>query len=140
MGTLAELFESGQHKAKKGLFNNLVLITRLDGKVGEAEMQLLARIARSLSLTPEQVRQVIEHPDEYPMIPPSDHTERCERLILFIQMAYVDGNIAPEEEAMIEKCGIGLGFTEEELDRIRPTIISSVKAGKDFEDILKLIC
>lgn len=140
MGTLAELFESGQHKSKKGLFNNLVLLTRIDGKVGESEMQLLARIARSLSLTPEQVRQIIEHPDEYPTIPPSDHTERCERLILFMQMAYVDGIITPEEESMVEKCGISLGFTDEELDSIRPTIISSLKAGKDLEEILKLIC
>jgi len=44
MGTIAQIFESGKQSANKGLFNNLVMLARVDGKVDEAEAQLLDRI------------------------------------------------------------------------------------------------
>lgn len=139
MGTIAQIFESGEHSAKKGLFNNLVMLARVDGKVDESELKLLSRIAKKLSLTPEQVTEILENPDDYPMIPPVSRLERCERFIQFIEMTNVDGHIDPIEERLINKYGIALGFTQKEVDEVEPIVIDNVKAKKDAEEIIAMI-
>ena len=89
MGTIAQLFESGKKSADKGLFNNLIMLARVDGKIDDAEVKLLTRIAKRLSLTNEQVSEIIENPNSYPMVPPVSKEERYERFILFIKWLWL---------------------------------------------------
>lgn len=139
MGTIAQIFESGQQSAKKGMFNNLVMIARVDGKVDDSEMQLLARIAKNLSLTAEQVKEIIEHPDDYPMIPPVSREERCERFIQFVKMMNVDGEISESEVVLVGKYGIALGFTNEEINKIESLVVEQVIAHAPEDEIIKSI-
>ncbi len=136
MGTIAQLFESGEHSSKKGMFNNLVMIARVDGKIDNDEIDLLNRFAERLSLTSEQVKEIIENPNSYPMIPPVNKRERLERFVQFVQMTNVDGVIDPKEEALIGKYGIALGIDSEKLENIEQTVINDVKAGASMDDIL----
>jgi uncharacterized tellurite resistance protein B-like protein len=139
MGTIAQIFESGEHSSKKGMFNNLVMLARVDGKVDDSEIELLGRIAKKLSLTAEQVKEIIEHPDEYPMIPPVTREERCERFVQFVNMMNVDGEISRSEVVLVAKYGIALGFTDEEVSTIEPAVIEAVVAGTSDDEIIKSI-
>lgn len=139
MGTIAQIFESGQHSSKKGLFNNLVMLARVDGKVDSTEIELLSRFAKKLSLTAEQVKEIIEHPDEYPMIPPVSREDRCERFLQFVKMMNVDGKISEREIHLVAKYGIELGFENEEVQLLEPRIIAKVIAGESDEQILSEI-
>tara|TARA_B110000285_G_scaffold166292_1_gene185810 strand:+ start:14722 stop:15144 length:423 start_codon:yes stop_codon:yes gene_type:complete len=136
MGTIAQLFESGKKAADKGLFNNLVMLARVDGEIDDAEVKLLTRIAKRLSLTKEQVTEIIEHPNSYPMVPPSSKEDRYERFILFIQMVVVDGDADIEEEKLVTKYGVSLGFTEGQLEDLEPKILKLAKAGIIRSEIL----
>ena len=138
MGTIAQQFESGEQSSKKGLFNNLVMLARIDGKVEQSELNLLGRIASRLSLTEEQVNKIIEHPDAYPMIPPSTKEDRYERFIQFVEMICIDGVVDPTEEFLANKYGLALGFTSEEITKIEAEIIEHIKAGKERSEILDL--
>ena len=138
MGTIAQQFESGEQSSKKGLFNNLVMLARIDGKVEQSELNLLGRIALRLSLTEEQVNEIIEHPDAYPMIPPSTKEDRYERFIQFVEMICIDGVVDPTEEFLANKYGLALGFTSEEITKIEAEIIEHIKAGKERSEILDL--
>ena len=51
MASIASHFESGKQSSNKSHFRNLVMLARVDGKVGEEELGLLNRIASRLSLT-----------------------------------------------------------------------------------------
>ncbi|MFT5779060.1 MAG: putative tellurite resistance protein B-like protein [Crocinitomicaceae bacterium] len=137
MGTIAQLFESGEQSADKGHFNNLVMLARVDGTVDETEINLLSRIAKRLSLTSEQVQEIIEHSDNYPMIPPVAKEERYERLIQFVQMMFVDGEVDPAEERLVHKYGIALGMREEEINEKYPIILSKVREGISRDEILE---
>ncbi len=139
MGTIARLFDSGEKRADKGYFNNLVMLARVDGKVDAAELNLLTRIATRLGLTSEQVKEIIEHSDHYPMIPPVSREERYERFIQFVKMIYVDGTIDPSEEKLVSKYGTALGFTEDRINEKYPVILEKVKAGISRQDILEQI-
>ncbi|MBL1278871.1 MAG: TerB family tellurite resistance protein [Fluviicola sp.] len=137
MGTIAQLFESGKQSSDKGLFKNLVMLARVDGKIDDAEVKLLARTAKRLSLTSEQVAEIIGHPDSYPMTPPISKEERYERFIDFIQMVVVDGIVDPAEEQLVAKYGIALGFSSEQIEECEPVIMQCAMDGCGKEEILR---
>lgn len=136
MSSLAQLFESGEQSRQKGHFRNLVLLTRLDGTVSESEMQLLKRIANRLSLTNEQVEDIINNPEDFPTIPPATREERYERFIQLIQFLVVDGQSDKKEEAMVRRLGIELGFTPERIDEKFPIILEHLRNGMTREEVL----
>lgn len=136
MGTIAQLFESGERSADKGYFNNLVMLARVDGKIDTSEVNLLSRIATRLGLTSEQVKEIIAHSDQYPMVPPVSREERYERFIQFIKMVNVDGVVDPAEEKLVSKYGTALGFTDERIEEKYPIILEKVQAGISRQDIL----
>ncbi len=137
MGTIAHAYESGGQKAKEGLFSNLVTLARVDGKVDETEVALLEKIARRLSLTPEVAKEIMKHPDEYPMIPPVEKEERFERLIQFIQMTFIDGVVDESEQRLVARYGIALGFEDDDAHVHSETILRLIKEGQSEEAILK---
>lgn len=139
MGTIAQLFESGKQSADKGHFKNLVMLARVDGTVDETESKLLARIAERLSLTDEQVAEIMDNSGSYPMIPPVSKEERYERFIQFIQMICVDGAVDPTEDKLVHKYGIALGMTEADINEKYPLVLRKVKAGESRGDILQKV-
>ncbi|MEJ6582422.1 MAG: hypothetical protein QNL61_01335 [Crocinitomicaceae bacterium] len=138
MGTIAEQFESGAKKASKGHFNNLIMLARVDGKIDIEEKGLLGRIASRLSLTDDQVQEILDHPENYPMIPPSNKEERFERFIQFVQMMLVDGHVVPSEEKLIGKYGIALGFVESEIPVHEAKIVKHLNEGLTRHEVLDL--
>ncbi len=139
MGTIAQLFESGEQSADKGYFNNLVMLARVDGKVDDSEVKLLTRIATRLGLTAEQVKEIIEHSDQYPMVPPVSREERYERFIQFVKMIYVDGEVDETEEKLVSKYGTALGMSDERISEKYPVILEKVKSGVSRQEILEQI-
>lgn len=139
MGTIAHAYGSGGQSAKEGIFSNLVQLARVDGKVDPEEAALLVSIAQRLSLTPEQAREIMNHPDEYPMIPPVEKEDRFERMIQFVQMTRVDGEVSPEEIAMMTRYGVALGFDEKHIEEIENDILTKLQDGLSPEEVLKTL-
>jgi uncharacterized tellurite resistance protein B-like protein len=139
MGTIAHRFETGEQSSQKGHFRNLIMLARIDGKMAEEEKALLARMARKLSITDEQVKEILDDSNNYPMIPPISREERYERFIQLIQMIVVDGEVSEKEDLLVHRFGIALGFTQERMDEKYPVILEKVKNGISREDILDSI-
>ena len=136
MGTIAQLFETGEQSALKGHFQNLVMLARVDGLIDATEQALLTKIANRLSLSDEQTKSICEDVDSYPSFPPISKEERFERLIQLIEMVMVDGGIDSSESDLIFKFSISLGFVEGDFSVIKDKIISELKAGMSREDVL----
>ena len=139
MSSIAHLFESGEQSRQKGHFLNLVLLARVDGTVSGQENQLLQRVARRLSLTDEQIAEILENPQDYPMIPPVSREERYERFIQLIQLLVADGQSDREEEAMVKKLGVALGFTADKIDEKFPIILEHLRKGMTREDVIQSV-
>lgn len=139
MGTLAQLFESGEQTSKKGHFRNLVLLARLDGSIADTERNFLNRMASRLSLTEEQVKEILSDPMAYPVVPPISLEERCERLIALVEMSNIDGVIASEELSLINRLAIALGLTDVFIGENLPVIIEKVKNNMDRNEILEVL-
>lgn len=139
MGTLSQLFETGEQTSQKGHFRNLVLIARYDGVILEKERLLLNKIAQKLSLTNDQVKEIIEDPDSYPVIPAYSKEERYERYIQLLEIALIDGIMSAEENNFVKRLGISLGFSEETIELKTKIIIDKLNSGLDREQILEKI-
>ncbi|MDX2361095.1 MAG: hypothetical protein QNK23_09830 [Crocinitomicaceae bacterium] len=137
MSTITHAYNSGGQNAKEGLFSNLVTLSRADGHVDAVEAAMLERVALRLSLTPEQAKDIIKHPEEYPMTPPVSKEERFERLIQFASMAFADGVIDESEEKLIGRFGVALGFDFDDVKTHLVTIIEQMKANTPKDEILK---
>lgn len=136
MGTISQLFETGEQSALKGHFLNLVMLARVDGKIEPTEKKLLERLAVRLSLTNEQVKSICDDEENYPLMPPVSKEERIERFIQLIQMILIDGEMSSEETQLIYKYGIALGFHSEEVKKNNEKIVSKLKEGQSREEIL----
>jgi uncharacterized tellurite resistance protein B-like protein len=139
MGTLAQQFESGQQSSEKGHFRNLVLIARFDGKIEDSERALLMRIAQRLSLTDEQVKEIFDHSENYPIIPPYSREERYERYIQLLQMALSDGKMDSAQENFVRKLGVSLGFSSETITEKTNVIIDKLRGGMTRDEVLENI-
>jgi len=139
MGTIAHRFESGEQSSQKGHFRNLIMLARVDGAMDEEEKTLLNKLARKLSITDEQVKEILDDSNNYPMIPPISREERYERFIQLIQMIAVDGEVSEKEDLLAHRYGFALGFTQETIDEKYPVILEKVNAGMSREDILDSI-
>jgi uncharacterized tellurite resistance protein B-like protein len=139
MNNIANLFESGEQSRQKGHFMNLVMLARIDGTISRLENQLLQRIARRLSLTDEQVKEIIDHPEDYPMIPPVSREERYERFIQLIQLLVADGQSDQDEERLVKRYGVALGFTPARIDEKFPIILEHLRKGMTRESVLEAV-
>jgi hypothetical protein len=139
MSSIAHLFESGEQARQKGHFLNLVLLARIDGTISQQENQLLKRVAQRLSLTDEQVKEIMDNPDDYPMIPPVSREERYERFIQLIQLLVADGISDSGEELMVKRLGVALGFTPDRIDEKFPIIIEHLRKGMTRESVLEAV-
>ncbi len=139
MGTIAELFESEERKNDKGLFNVLVMLARVDGKIDDNELKLLTKIARRLSLTSEQVEEIISHPDRYPITPPISKEERYERFLSLVEMVVADGAIDDKEMKLIDKYGVSMGLDDEEIKKLFEKASNMFAEGKTKGEILDVL-
>ncbi|ASS47823.1 MAG: hypothetical protein A3D31_18645 [Candidatus Fluviicola riflensis] len=139
MSSIAHLFESGEQSRQKGHFLNLVMLARVDGIISYQENQLLKRVAQRLSLTEEQVQEIIDNPQDYPMIPPATREERYERFIQLIQVLVADGVSDLKEEQMVKRLGVELGFTPKRIDEKFPIIIEHLRKGMTRESVLEAV-
>lgn len=139
MNSIAHLFESGEQSRNVGHYRNLVLLARIDGNVSNLEQQLLNRIARRLSLTNEQVAEICNNPDDYPMIPPATREERYERFIQLIQLIIADGVVDKNEIVLVKKLGVALGFTPTKIEEKFPLILEHLRKGMTRDEVFSAI-
>lgn len=135
--SIAEIFESGEKKQDKGHFRNLVLLARADGNISDDEQSLLNKIGNRLSLTPAQIEDICDNPERYPITPPSGKEERIERFVQLCEMVTADGEVAPNEQKVIRRIAVALGFNDDDFDTIFEQVINAFQSGKTRIQILE---
>ncbi|MBD3638796.1 MAG: hypothetical protein HUJ25_15690 [Crocinitomicaceae bacterium] len=134
--SISELFEHGERKQDKGHYRNLLLIANSDGELSSLEEHLLQDIGRDLGLTNEQLADIRNNPDKYPVTPPASRTERFEQMVNLIQMVQADGKVEPAEMKVLERVAIAIGYNDiEEVDV--ESVVALIVRGEDTEVIIE---
>src|SRR5690606_34489084 len=134
--SISDLFEHGERKQDKGHFRNLVLMAHADGELSPKEDALLQDIGKELGLTQEQISDIKNNPEKYPIIPPASRTERFEQIIHLIQMVHADGKIDDAEMDILGKKAVAIGYSDiEEVDV--ESILALIMRGEDVDVIIE---
>lgn len=133
--SIEELFETGERKQDRSHFRNMVLIAKADGVISPEERDLLHKMGQNLSLSEEQVTEIIKHPSKLSIVPPVSREERFEQMIELVRMVQIDGKIDEKEMSVLERVAVGIGYSDLE-DVDVESILAMIIRGEDTETIL----
>jgi uncharacterized tellurite resistance protein B-like protein len=132
--SISDAYQGGQQKMNISHIENLVEVALADGKIVEEERELLEKFAKRLSISNEDLKEIIKNIGKHPINPPVDREDRYKRFYRLIQMMLSDGIIGEKQDLLIHKFAIGLGYSEERTEEIYDQTIEFVKNKVDFED------
>ena len=108
--SIGELYETGGRKKDRSHFRNMIHIAKADGNVSEEEHKLLHKMGHRIGLDEDQINEIIENPRLVAIQPPANRTERYEQIIDLIRMVQSDGKIGKEEEDVLARVAVGIGY------------------------------
>lgn len=137
--SLLDLFTSGEHKHAKTYFAALVKLAFADGILEKEELNFLKKMSVKLGIEDDEFTKILKNPDKYPLDPPMDYNDRIEQLYNFTGMIYASHEIKPEEEAVIEKLAVNLGFPVKNARAITHKAVELLNHKTKFDDFSREI-
>ena len=134
--SIEKLFETGERRQDRSHLRNMVAIAKADGVITDEERELLYEIGRKISLSDEQIKSIINSPEDLAITPPVSGDERFEQIVELIQMVQVDGKIDEKETNLLEKVAVGIGYKD--LDEVDvESILALIIRGEDTDTIIE---
>ena len=137
--SISDAFLGGEQQRNESHLENLVEVALTDGKIVEEERELLEKFAKRLSISNEDLEEIIKNIGKHPINPPVDKEDRYKRFFRLIQMMLSDGIIGEKQDLLIHKFAIGLGYSEERTEELYQQTIDFVKNKVNFEEALEKV-
>ncbi|MCI9844172.1 TerB family tellurite resistance protein [Flavobacterium pectinovorum] len=131
--SFSDLFDSEFKQRNKGHFSAIVRVALADGIVLPEEKSFLDKLASRLEISETEYEEILEDPLKYPINPPYLHVQRLERLYDLTRMVHVDHHLEDQQEVMLRKLGIALGFTPSNVNYIIAKALSLVDKKVDAD-------
>ncbi len=132
--SILDLFDSGFRERNQDHFAAIVRVAMSDGVITEAEKAFLDRLARKLDISEEEYKKTLKDFMSHPINPPSNYDRRLERLYDLARMVYADDELGERQTAMLERLGVGLGFTPSNISYVVHKALKLVHAGVDEDN------
>ncbi|MGY5849157.1 TerB family tellurite resistance protein [Salegentibacter sp. F14] len=137
--SISDLFGSGEHLRNINHFACIVNLASVDGEINEQEEVLLKRFAGKLDITESEYKSVVRNPEEFPVNSYNSVEQRLERLHDLFKIIFADSHIDREEEELIKRYAIGLGFSGKASETIIKRSIQIFSGQINFEDYRLLL-
>ena len=131
--SFSDLFDSGFKKRNEDHFASIVRVAMDDGIISEEEKKFLDRLARNLDISEGDYKIILKDYQSHPINPPTSYDSRLERLYDLARMVYVDHIKGSQEEVLLRKIGVGLGFNPENVKYVVDKALILVGNGVDLE-------
>jgi uncharacterized tellurite resistance protein B-like protein len=133
-----EHFDHPERKQDKEHFIHLIQMANADGKIDDAELEMLSRMGNNLGLTKPEIDDLLASNNQSAYIPPYELSKRFDQLYDVIKMVYADGVIDDNEMRLASRLAMKSGFAEEEIPLLLSVLIEGIKKGDDEEDLFTL--
>lgn len=132
-------YESSDHRNNRAHFSAIVHIALSDGEINEKEKTALLRIAAKLGISDEEYDSILKDPSSFSINPCATREERLQHIYDLFKIIYADHYIDAQEELLIRKYAIGLGFASEMAKTLVKDSIQIFGGGLSFEDYQYLL-
>ena len=131
--SFSDLFDSEFKQRNKGHFSSIVRLALADGVFAPEERAFLDKLAIRLEISAAEYEEILENPTKYPINPPYLNAKRIERLYDLARMVNIDHQLGDNQELMLHKLCLGLGFTTENVHNVvtRALALADQKADLD---------
>lgn len=134
-----DLFDSGFTKRNQDHFAAIVRVAMSDGVITDGERAFLHRLAARLNISEEEYKIILKDYKSHEVNPPSSYDKRLERLYDLARMVYADHVLGEKQTAMLERLGIGLGFSTGNIAYVVDKALKLVNAGVDKDNFINEI-
>ena len=131
--SFSDLFDSEFKQRNKGHFSAIVRVALADGKTNSVEKAFLDKLADHLEISSSEYEEILENPLKYPINPPYLYTQRLERLYDIARMVHVNHHLGDDQEMLLQKLGLALGFTPGNVNYIVAKALSLVDKKVDLD-------
>ncbi|MDH7447497.1 tellurite resistance TerB family protein [Aquimarina sp. 2201CG14-23] len=137
--SISDLFDSGFQKRNQDHFAAIVKVAMSDGVITDGEKAFLDRLARNLDISEEHYKEILKNYQSHPINPPTSYDRRLERLYDLSRMVYVDHIEGNAELVILEKLGVGLGFSPDNVKYVIDKALKLVRKGVDSDTFVEEI-
>ena len=131
--SFSDLFDSEFKQRNKGHFSSIVRLALADGVFAPEERAFLDKLAIRLEISAAEYEEILENPTKYPINPPYLNAKRIERLYDLARMVNVDHQLGDNQELMLHKLCLGLGFTTENAHNVVTRALALADQKADLE-------
>lgn len=132
--SISDLYSSGFQKRNQSHFAAIVRVAMSDDVITDEEKAFLDRMARNLDVSESDYKEILKDYKSHPVNPPTMYNERLERLYDLSRMVYADHELGPKQTVILERLGIGLGFSPENVAYVVHKALMLVSKGVDVDD------
>lgn len=137
--SIADFFDSGFQKRNQDHFAAIVRVAMSDGVITDDEKAFLDRLARKLSISDGDYKEILKDYQSHPVNPPSSYDRRLERLYDLARMVYADHELGERQISMLERLAVGLGFSPANVNYVVDKALKLVHAGVDEDNFIEEI-
>lgn len=137
--SILDLFDSGFQERNRDHFAAIVRVAMSDGVITDEEKAFLDRLARNLGISDADYKEILKDYMAHPVNPPIDYTRRLERLYDLARMVYADDHLGERQAPILERLGIGLGFSPDNVSYVVDKALKLVDNGVDVDDFIDAI-
>ena len=131
--SFSNLFDSGFKKRNENHFASIVRVAMDDGIITDDEKAFLDRLARKLDIGEGDYEIILKNYNSHPMNAPHSYDQRLDRLYDLARMVYVDHIKDDNEETLLRKIAVGLGFHVDNVKYIVDKALTLVNNGVDLD-------
>ncbi len=134
--SILDMFDSGFKKRNRDHFASIVRVAMSDEVITDDERTFLHRLASRLDITEEDYKVILKDYKSHPINPPTSYNVRLERLYDLARMVYADHVLGEKQTGMLERLGVGLGFSTGNITYVVDKALKLVHAGVDKENFV----
>jgi len=124
-------------RVNKEHFIHLIQISKTDGIISPAELELLHKEGKKFGLTEPEVDKLVKNEDKHHYIAPYSLMEKFDHLYNVAGMILADDVVTDSEKRMIRRFAIEAGFDDTVIDNIINLLLDGVKSGVDEDRLFK---
>jgi len=132
--SISDLYDSGFRKRNEDHFAAIVRVAMSDNIITPEERTFLDRVAHNLEISESDYKTILKDYASHPINPPITYDRRLERLYDLGRMVYADSDLGSRQQAMLERLGVGLGFSPQNVKYIVDKALALVSNGVDLDD------
>ena len=134
-----DLFDSGFRQRNQDHFAAIVRVAMSDGIITGQEKAFLDRLAANLQISESDYKVILKDYATHPVNPPNNYEQRLERMFDLARMVYADYHLGEKQKDMLERLGVGLGFSTANVNYVVDKSLKLVKAGVDLDTYVEEI-